>query len=97
VIVTNKPNHLVEMNSAFPCRICGNAGHSPSHCPSLHDVLKEGFYSGGGGGGGHSHDDEDERLRELCKKNRSGVLCPLSVFPIAQTAKSLSGNSGIIV
>lgn len=52
------------MNRASPCTLCKESGHSASKCPCLHDVLKEGFYSGGGGGGGHSHDDDDERARE---------------------------------
>lgn len=43
--------------------ICSEAGHRPSRCPCLRDVLKEGFFSGGGGGGGHSHDDDDESAR----------------------------------
>lgn len=60
-------------SSACACRLCGNVGHTPSRCPSLHDVLKDGFYSGGGGGGGHSHDD-DESLRTLCKRDTRKCL-----------------------
>ena len=46
------------MNSASPCSHCKETGHNASKCPSLHDVLNEGFYSGGNGGGGHSHDED---------------------------------------
>ncbi len=48
------------MNSACPCGVCNEAGHTSRECPTLYDPLKEGFYAGGGGGGGHSHDEEDE-------------------------------------
>ena len=41
------------------CSLCKQPNHDASKCPELHDVLKEGFYSGGGSGGGHSHDDDD--------------------------------------
>lgn len=46
------------------CIVCGNNGHNSRLCPSLHDPLNDGFYSGGGGNGGqHSHeDDDDEKL-----------------------------------
>ena len=47
------------MNSASPCSHCKEHGHTAKKCPSLHDVLNEGFYSGGNGGGGHDHDEEE--------------------------------------
>ncbi len=83
------------MNSACPCRICGNGGHHPSHCPSLWDVLKEGFYSGGGGGGGHSHEDDDEkasRLRQCDNTPSSLIQCPSFGRPIVTKTKSLNGS-----
>ena len=51
------------MDSHSACRVCGERDHVSSHCSDLHDVTKEGFYSGGGGGGGHSHDDEEETIQ----------------------------------
>ena len=52
------------MNAACPCVVCGEGGHRPSKCPSLHIPLKDGFWSGGNGGGGHDHgDDDDEGVR----------------------------------
>jgi len=51
------------MNNAAPCRICSEQDHLSSACPSLRDVLKEGFYSGGSGSnGGEDHDHEDDSL-----------------------------------
>lgn len=41
------------------CMCCGKKDHTSSKCPSLHDVLNDGFYTGGSGGGGHDHDEED--------------------------------------
>ena len=51
------------MNSAVPCTHCKEQGHKASKCPTLHEPIKDGFYSGGGGGGGgHSHDEEEEHI-----------------------------------
>lgn len=44
------------MSSATVCTVCKEQGHGPKKCPQLHDVLKDGFYTGGGG---HSHDDDE--------------------------------------
>ena len=55
------------MNTAAPCRICGEFEHASRLCPSLYDALKEGFFSGGGGSG--SGDDHDEDECEQNKKN----------------------------
>ena len=41
------------------CSHCNKNDHASSKCPSLHDVLNDGFYTGGNGGGGHDHDEED--------------------------------------
>jgi hypothetical protein len=46
------------MQSASPCTLCKEGGHTASKCPELRPPPQEGFYSGGGGGGGHDHDDE---------------------------------------
>ena len=48
------------MNNAAPCSICSEQNHLSSACPSLRDVLKEGFYSGGRSGGEGDHDHEDD-------------------------------------
>jgi hypothetical protein len=69
------------MNSASPCSICKENGHSAKKCPSLHDVLKEGFYSGGGGGGGHSHDDDDERAKALTNTH----IPPPAILPTSRS------------
>jgi len=46
------------------CSHCKEQTHRTSHCPQLHDALKEGFFTGGGSGGGsHSHDDDDEKAQ----------------------------------
>ena len=47
------------MNSASPCSHCKENGHMAGKCPSLRDVLNDGFYAGGNGGGGHDHDEEE--------------------------------------
>lgn len=49
------------MNTAFPCYICQQQGHSSRKCPELHKDLGEGFMKPAGGrpqGG----DDEEGRL-----------------------------------
>lgn len=47
-----------------PCTVCGEGGHHPRKCPSLHDPLFLGFYKGqvprGGGG-----EEEDESIAHL--------------------------------
>ena len=60
------------MESALPCTVCQQPGHTPRKCPTLWEMLKEGFYSGGGGGGGHSHDEDDEKLTSEVPK----PVCP---------------------
>ncbi len=60
---------------ACPCMLCGGP-HRPSHCPNLHDPLKEGFYTGGGGGGGHSHDDDDEKVKGMVKSSYRNANLP---------------------
>jgi hypothetical protein len=61
--------HMGSFGDTMNCTICNDPKHRSSHCPCLHDVLKEGFYSGGNGGGGHDHDEEDrvkvDRLHAL--------------------------------
>lgn len=46
------------MQGSYTCSVCGNGGHTPSHCKSL-GIPPEGFYTGGDGGGGHGGDEED--------------------------------------
>lgn len=41
------------------CFNCNETGHTARKCPLLHDVLNDGFYTGGNGGGGHDHDEEE--------------------------------------
>jgi len=79
------------MNNAAPCSICSEQDHLSSACPSLRDVLKEGFYSGGGSGsnGGHGdHEDEDDSLafefRLAEKKNNWSLF--LGLFDYAAYA-----------
>jgi hypothetical protein len=67
------------MNRASPCSLCKENDHSASKCPCLHDVLKEGFYSGGGGSG-HSHDEEDERIT-----NAQNAPPPPSILPTGRS------------
>ena len=47
------------MQGSYTCSVCGNGGHTPSHCKSL-GIPPEGFFTGGDGGGGHGGDEEDE-------------------------------------
>ena len=54
------------MNAASTCSHCNGKDHSVKKCPSLHDVLNDGFYSGGNGGGGHDH-DEEERVKPCAR------------------------------
>jgi hypothetical protein len=43
----------------MPCFHCKQLGHTPSKCPELHNVIDDGFFTGGNGGGGHDHDEEE--------------------------------------
>ena len=66
------------MDRGVACTVCQERTHRASHCPCLHDPLKEGFYSGGGGGGGHSHDDDDETSGALPRIKVETVPPPVS-------------------
>lgn len=59
------------MDSQLLCTICNEPGHHPRKCPVLHEMLKEGFYSGGGSGGGHTHDDDEKMTNSI-----AFITCP---------------------
>jgi hypothetical protein len=63
------------------CMICSEA-HHPSHCPQLHDALRDGFFRGGGGGGGHSHEEEDAIYAVVSLANRSASALPLEISSV---------------
>lgn len=52
---------------AARCSVCGESDHHSSHCKTLSEPLKEGFYkpSGGYQGGG---EDEDEKAKQRIKE-----------------------------
>lgn len=53
------------MDSTLPCSVCKEPGHRSRKCPTLHELLKEGFYSGGGGGGGHDHEEDEKMMKDI--------------------------------
>lgn len=77
------------MERSLVCSVCNDGCHLVSKCPTLHDVLDEGFYKGGDGGGGHGDDDEDEHAHSGSVED---VLEP--VLPHTLLQEDATGGAG---